>query len=78
MCHVVLFKRPLVIGLEPGSSRPLVVKPAVRSEKQSAQNQSRGAVAFNGVVARDVVKITEEKAAKVYAGAVLSAESGRG
>ena len=37
-----------------------------------------GAVAFIGVVARDVVKITEEKAAKVHAGAVISAERGGG
>ena len=77
MRHCVIFKRTLVIGLEPGSSRPLLAERAIRGKQQSAQDRTRRAVALISVVAGNVIEIPEEKAAKVDIGPLISADSAR-
>ena len=77
MRHFIIFKRALVVSLEPGSSRPQVAKFGIRGQQQSPQDRPRGAVALVSVVAGNVVQITEEKAAKVCIKARISADTGR-
>lgn len=77
MRHFIIFKRTLVVGLEPGPARPLVAKLAIRGKQQSAQDRPRRTVTLKSMVAGNVVKITEEKAAKVCIEALIGADSGR-
>lgn len=77
MGHFIIFKRALVVSLEPGSARPLVAKLAIRGKQQSAQDRPRRTVARVSVVAGNVVEITEEKAAKVRIEALIGADSRR-
>jgi len=77
MRHSVIFKRTLVVGLEPGFSRPLLAERAIRGKQQSPQDRPRSTVARVSVVAGNVVEITEEKAAKVRIEALIGADSRR-
>ena len=72
---ITFFKFALVIGFELSSSRPLVAKLAIRGKKQSAHYRPRRSAALAIAVARDVIEITEEKAAKVHIGALTSADA---
>ena len=77
MRHCVIFKRTLVVGLEPGFSRPLLAERAIRGKLQSPQDRPRSTVARVSVVAGNVVEITEEKGAKVRIEALIGADSRR-
>ena len=77
MRHFIIFKRALMVSLEPGSARLLVVKFAIRGKQQSPQDRARGTVSLVSVVAGNVVQITEEEAAKVCIKALTSADTGR-
>ncbi|NDH40646.1 MAG: hypothetical protein EBY45_09540 [Gammaproteobacteria bacterium] len=76
MRHFIIFERTLVIGLESGSSRPLIAQFAIGGDKKAAQDQPRGAVPFFGVVTGDMVEIAKEKAAKVDTGTFSGARGG--